>query len=163
MNGGTSSSIMLRLTKLCIAAFAGILSHTLIFIRNEHHIQAPQLFRLFLLLPLLLFIGESSVWALSDAGQAAKTSALIVLSYGASLFTSIAIYRVFFHKLNKFPGPIGARISKFWHVGKLLGQPNFKVLDELHQQYGDFVRTGEHRNTIISAELSLMKRTFRPQ
>lgn len=134
---------MLLQTKLCIAAAAGILSHCLIFIRNEHHIQAPQLFRFFLLLSLFLFIGEARLWALSDSGQAAKTSALIVLSYAASLLTSVAVYRAFFHKLRKFPGPIGARVSKFWHVGKLLGRPNFKVLDELHQQYGDFVRTGE--------------------
>ena len=154
---------MLLLTKFWIAAAAGILSHTLIFIRNEHHIQAPQLFRLFLVFPLLLFIGESILWGLSDTGQAARTSTLIVLSYGSSLFTSIAIYRVFFHRLSKFPGPIGARISKFWHVGKLLSQPNFKVLDELHQRYGDFVRTGEHGDTITSAELLLTKRTPRPQ
>ena len=134
---------MLLQAKLCIAAAAGILSHNLIFIRNEHHIQAPQLFRFFLLLSLFLFIGEARIWALSDSGQAIRASTLIVLSYSASLFTSIAIYRVFFHKLRKFPGPIGARVSKFWHVGKLLRQPNFQVLDDLHQQYGDFVRTGE--------------------
>ena len=132
-------------TKLGIAAAAGIFSHALIFIRNEHHIQAPQLFRFFcLLLPLFLFVGETRIWALSDSAHAARASALIMLSYSASLFTSIVIYRLFFHKLRKFPGPFGARVSKFWHVGKLLGQPNFKVLDDLHEQYGDFVRTGAH-------------------
>ena len=131
-------------TKLCIAAAAGILSHILIFIRNEHHVQAPQIFRVFLLLSLLLFIGEARIWSLSDSIQAARASALLVLSYSASLFTSIIIYRLFFHQLRNFPGPIGARITKFWHVGKLLRQPNFKVLDDLHRQYGDFVRTGSH-------------------
>lgn len=141
---------MLQQTKLCMAAAAGILSHTLIFIRNEHHIQAPQLSRLFLLLSFFLFIGEARIWALRDSCQAAKTSALIVLSYGASLITSIAMYRLFFHKLRKFPGPIKARVSKFWHVGKLLSRPNFKVLDELHQQYGDFVRTGPNEISIRS-------------
>lgn len=144
-------------TKLCIAAAAGILSHTLVFIRNEHHIQAPQLFRFFcLLLPLFFFIGEARIWALNDSAHAARTSALILLSYSATLFTSIVIYRIFFHKLRQFPGPIGARVSKFWHVGKLLGQPNFKLLDDLHQQYGDFVRTGTHRSLIINAEHSLL-------
>ena len=134
---------MLLQTKLCIAAASGILSHHLFFIRNEHHIQAPQIFRVFLLLSLLLFIGEARIWAFSDSGQAVRASALIALSYSASLFTSIAIYRVFFHKLRNFPGPIGARVSKFWHVGKLLRKPNFEVLEDLHQQYGDFVRIGE--------------------
>lgn len=147
---------MQQQTKLCIAAAGGILSHLLIFIRNEHHIRAPQIFRFFLLFSLFLFLGEARIWALSDPGPAARASALIVLSYSASLFTSIAIYRIFFHQLRKFPGPIGARVSKFWHVGKLLSQPNFKVLDELHQQYGDFVRTGRYRSTIIDTETMLM-------
>ena len=154
---------MLLQIKLCIAAAVGILSHNLIFIRNEHHIQAPQLFRFFILLSLFLFIGEARIWALSDSGQAARVSTLIVLSYSASLFTSIAIYRIFLHKLREFPGPIGARVSKFWHVGKLLRQPNFKLLDELHQQYGDFVRTGEHHSTIMDAKKLLTKHMFRPQ
>ena len=143
---------MLLQSKLCIAAAAGILSHILVFIRNEHHIQAPQLFRLFLFLSLLLFAAEARIWALSSSGQAARTSAFIILSYTSSLFTSITIYRLFFHKLRNFPGPIGARVTKFWHVGKLLGQPNFKVLDELHQQYGDFVRTGEYRSTAFTGK-----------
>ena len=135
-------------TKLYIAAAtAGVLSHHLFFIRNEHHIRAPQIFRFFLLLYLFFLTGEARIWALNDPGQAAKASAFIILSYGVSVFASIAIYRTFFHPLRKFPGPIGARVSKFWHVGKLLGQPNFKVLDDLHQQYGDFVRTGEHHGT----------------
>lgn len=154
---------MLQPTKFCIAAAAGILSHNLIFIRNEHHIQAPQLFRFFLLLSFFLFIGEARIWALSDSGQAARASALIVLSYSASLFTSIAVYRIFFHKLREFPGPLGARVSKFWHVGKLIGQPNFKVLDGLHQQYGDFVRTGEYRRTIVNAGKQLTNHISRPK
>ena len=154
---------MQRQTKLCVAAVAGILSHNLIFIRNEHHIRAPQIFHFFLLLSLFFLIGEARIWAVNDAGQAAQASAFIILSYGASLFTSITIYRIFFHKLRKFPGPIGARVSKFWHVGKLLRQPNFKVLDELHQQYGDFVRTGEHRLAIVNAENLPTKHTSRPK
>ena len=146
---------MLQQTKLCIAAAAGILSHNLIFIRNEHHIQAPRLFRLFLLLCLLLFLGEARIWALNNSGQAARATALIVLSYLASLFTSVALYRIFFHRLRHFPGPIGARVTKFWHVGKLFRQPNFKLLDDLHQQYGDFVRTGEPGHNITSNDMSL--------
>ena len=149
---------MLQQTKTCIAAAAGILSHLLVFIRNEHHIQAPLLFRLYSLLSLFLFVGEARIWDLNQSGQAAKTSALLVLSYGVSLFISIAVYRLFFHRLRKFPGPVGARVSKFWHVGKLLGRPNFKVLDELHQQYGDFVRTGEHHGSAIDTEKKKEKR-----
>ena len=144
--------IMQLPTKLCIAAATGILSHHLIFIRNEHHILAPQIFRFFLFLSFVLVIGEAKIWELSDSAQAVKASALILISYSASLFASIVIYRILFHPLRKFPGPLGARVSKFWHVGKLLGQPNFKVLHELHQQYGGFVRTGVHHTIVVNSK-----------
>ena len=88
---------MQQQAKLSIVAIAGILSHNLVFIRNEHHIQAPQIFRFFLLLSLVLFIGEARIWALNDPAQAARASSLIALSYSLSLFTSIAIYRAIFH------------------------------------------------------------------
>ena len=139
-------------TKLYLApAAAAILSHHFIFIRNEHHIQAPYIFRFFLFLALFFYIAEARIWALNTSAQAAKASAIIIFSYSFSLFTSIISYRIFFHPLRKFPGPVWARVSKFWHVGKLLTQPNFKVLDDLHQQYGDFVRTGEHHEAILTA------------
>ena len=154
--------VVQQYTKLYLApAAAGILSHHFIFIRNEHHIQAPYIFRFFLFLLLFLFIAEARIWALNTSAQAAKNSALIILSYSLSLFTSIILYRIFFHPLRRFPGPIWARVSKFWHIGKLLSQPNFRVLDDLHQQYGDFVRTGEHHETIINAQSMLIKNTSR--
>ena len=152
-------------TKLCVAAAAGLLSHLLIFIHNEHHIRAPQIFRFYLLLSLLLFLAEAKIWPLHHPTQAARASALIVLSYSASLLASILVYRIFFHKLRRFPGPFGARVSKFWHVSRLFGQPNFKLLDELHQQYGDFVRTGGHPAAICiwGKEKELRNRVSRPQ
>ena len=52
---------MQQQAKLSIAAAAGILSHNLIFIRNEHHIQPPRIFRFFLLLSLVLFIGAARI------------------------------------------------------------------------------------------------------
>ncbi|KAL4926701.1 uncharacterized protein BDV17DRAFT_149951 [Aspergillus undulatus] len=61
-----------------------------------------------------------------------------------SLWTSILVYRAFFHPLKDFPGPFGARLSKFWSLTKVL-QTNirwYRTLNALHEQYGDFVRTG---------------------
>ena len=62
-----------------------------------------------------------------------------------ALLTSIAVYRVLFHRLSRagFPGPPLARISKFWHVWACRDSKNHLVLDRLAQVYGDFVRTGK--------------------
>lgn len=62
----------------------------------------------------------------------------------AALGLSAIIYRLFFHRLRRFPGPSGAKISRFWTV-RLVKSSNFKYhveLEKLHRKYGDFVRTG---------------------
>lgn len=59
------------------------------------------------------------------------------------LFSSIFIYRVFFHRLRKFPGPIIAGITAFY-ASYLSAKKfhKFKEIEKLHQQYGDYVRLG---------------------
>ena len=52
------------------------------------------------------------------------------------------MYRVFFHRLRNFPGPVLASVSKFWHVAHCLDSKNHILLERLHEEYGDFVRIG---------------------
>ncbi|KAL5047501.1 hypothetical protein BDW71DRAFT_213947 [Aspergillus fruticulosus] len=70
-----------------------------------------------------------------------------------SLWTSILVYRAFFHPLKNFPGPFCARLSKFWSLSKVL-ETNirwYRALDALHEQYGDLVRTGPRELVIFDA------------
>ena len=60
-----------------------------------------------------------------------------------SLFSSIIIYRLFFHPLRHFPGSKLAAASKLWHISKCGNGKNFRVLEDTRHQYGQFVRTGE--------------------
>lgn len=62
-----------------------------------------------------------------------------------SLFSSILLYRAFFHPLKRFPGPFNARLSKFWSLKQVVDSKLrwWKILDQLHEQYGDYVRTGK--------------------
>lgn len=128
----------------CIyAAVAGALSHWTYFIHGEHHTDAPRLLRLSLALPVLLFFG---LWYSSDLDgvEAAKLTGQLVASFSVSLWTSIVIYRIFFHRLRSFPGPFSMKVSKLSHVSKLAPRSdNFIQLDDLHNKFGDFVRTGE--------------------
>ena len=64
-------------------------------------------------------------------------------TYIVSLFSSIIVYRLFFHPLRHFPGPTLAAASKLRHVFKCRHGKNFRVLEDAHHQYGNFVRTGE--------------------
>jgi hypothetical protein len=71
--------------------------------------------------------------------------ALLVESFAIlSLWTNMLVYRAFLHPLKDFPGPFGARLSKFWSLGKVI-QSNirwYQVVGKLQEQYGDYVRTG---------------------
>ncbi|KIW13029.1 hypothetical protein PV08_08216 [Exophiala spinifera] len=125
------------------AAAAGVLSHWFYFIRGEHHVQGPLLLRLALVLPCLLLGGLWSYGGL-DAISAGTLTLKCVSLYYAALWTSILVYRIFFHRLRRFPGPFMFKTSKLWHVYKLApNSDNYKQLDALHRQYGDFVRTGK--------------------
>ena len=136
-----ASLIVLFDAKVYGAAAAGVVSHLAFFIRGEHHRQAPMLFNLSFIVPFTLFIGLVQL-GYGDAREAAVMTALMFTAYVVSLFASMVVYRVFFHQLKDFPGPPMAKVSKFWHVSKDLTSENWRLLDKLHRQYGDFVRTG---------------------
>lgn len=106
-------------------------------------------FYLFHLAGLYITALVAIAWTLSytfDAVFATLHTFLIAVSFDTVLAASILIHRIFFHRLGKFPGPLGARVSKFWMVKKVWAKTQgYFVIDKAHQQYGDFVRIGELR------------------
>jgi hypothetical protein len=65
-------------------------------------------------------------------------------SFLAGLGVSMVTYRLFFHRVRRFPGPLGAKISRFTVMSdvKKSGMKYHQELEKLHRQYGDFVRVG---------------------
>lgn len=75
--------------------------------------------------------------------QAFVKSVIIETIFNLSCLLSIGIYRLLFHRCGRFPGPLGAKLSRFWT--SYTSSKNFqyhKELDKMHAKYGDFVRTG---------------------
>jgi hypothetical protein len=72
-------------------------------------------------------------------------ASLFAASFNTGLLTSIVVYRLFFHRCRNFPGPLSAKVSKF-HAARLATKDvqYYKELAKMHEQYGDFVRTGKH-------------------
>lgn len=83
-------------------------------------------------------LAELSIW------QAILRTTLISCAFNGGLFGSILIYRAFFHRLQRFPGPFMAKLSRF-HAMKNAATScqNNIVVQKLHEQYGDFVRVGK--------------------
>ncbi|KAK6957361.1 hypothetical protein Daesc_000145 [Daldinia eschscholtzii] len=134
----------------CLGAAAlGVFSHFAIFIRGEWHMQAPTLFTLYSSLAFVIFFVEQQLGA--DIKTSFQIASLIVSSYATALFTSIVIYRKYFHRLRHFPGPWLAGATKFWHVWQCRTGKNFLVIEELRKKYGPVIRTGPEEITFVDA------------
>jgi hypothetical protein len=134
---------MAALASICYyAAGAGIASHLGYFIHGEHHAESTRIFGLFTLVNAIVFgvqvrfLGQDIILSIF------RTSA-IATSYVIALWTSMSVYRLFFHRLRSFPGPLPAKVSKLWHSYQAIPKlDSFRWLAKLHEEYGDVVRTG---------------------
>lgn len=125
----------------------GLVSHLGFFIRGEHHLRAFEYFIAALSFPFLGFL--SLVYNQVPAAKALLITSIFCSAFLCGLFGSIFIYRVFFHQLRSFSGPFPAKVTKLWHVSKIIAKfDNYKHLDRLHRQYGEYVRTGRTKSKI---------------
>ncbi|KAF2134736.1 cytochrome P450 [Dothidotthia symphoricarpi CBS 119687] len=69
------------------------------------------------------------------------------------LYSSMLVYRAFFHQLRRFPGPFAARLSNAYHmiIIKRTNMRYHRHVQKLHACYGDFVRTGPREISVIRA------------
>ena len=126
-------------------SLAGLTSHLGYFIRGEHQIKSPIIAGAGMLatstatFTLVYYAG----WSLT---RSTGVVGLVTVSFLVTLFASMLFYRLVLHPLKQFPGPFIAKVTKLWFPFQITtGFHNFRVLHKLHQQYGDFVRTGKCR------------------
>ncbi|KAF2443276.1 cytochrome P450 [Karstenula rhodostoma CBS 690.94] len=69
---------------------------------------------------------------------------LLSTIFWGSLSIWTLLYRAFWHPLNLFPGPYGAKLSKWWTTKNTWTTRwhMHRVHQVLHSKYGDYVRTG---------------------
>ena len=125
-----------------IIASTGVLSHIFYFSRGEHHKQALPYLQLTAASIPILALALVRLLHLSY-GQALLYAAGIVGSFLGGVWTSMIIYRAFFHRLNRFPGPWSLKLSKFSSFISLRRMDGFRKTYKWHQKYGNFVRTGK--------------------
>lgn len=124
-----------------ITAAVGVAAHLLYFKRGEHHLHGVRYIQL---LAITVVVGVLSVRGQGEPlwQDAVRQTSAIISSFFGGLYTSLIVYRAFFHPLNKFPGPYGARLSSFWLSAQLKDGDAFRKVAELHAKYGDFVKVG---------------------
>jgi len=124
-----------------VGGVLGVASHLGYFIHGEHHMNGIQILLSFSAVTAFLFI---TVLRLDDEKSilaGSQVTGIASGSYFGALITSILAYRVFFHPLRSFPGPVSVRLSKIFHTLRIGTQSQNNVqADQLHQKYGEFVR-----------------------
>lgn len=139
---------------LLLPAVAGIVCHLAYFIRGEHLVDVP---------PILAsaFTAQCAYLTLACFILGWDMTSAVVFIIRASagflsgLWTSMAVYRLFFHPLRGWPGPVSLRLSNFCYVLQTRKLDQYRNLEALHRQYGDYVRIGPNRVSVIDPDVVL--------
>lgn len=125
------------------ALLIGAAAHQLFFRFGEWDLYAAQLIFAF------IFANVGGTAALVHENPNLGTLAAfrlvstLITTVVAGIFSSMLIYRGFFHRLNRFPGPFLARLSNFYVTSLSISKFRlFEEVQQLHKQYGDIVRIG---------------------
>ncbi|RPA85086.1 cytochrome P450 [Ascobolus immersus RN42] len=81
-----------------------------------------------------------------------KEAAVVAFSCGLLYVLGLAIYRLYFHPLAAYPGPLLARITSFHAAYHAYIGDSHLVLFEAHRKYGEFVRFTPNFISINSSE-----------
>lgn len=140
--------------EIWIALVGGVASHLCYFKHGEKHAYPWRYAHGLAFLAGLAVVAKSVRHDSSVRSIVAASAEATILSaaYLLGLFSSLLVYRLFFNPLNRFPGPLLARVSKLYLVylnANLLGHYE---LERLHQQYGPYVRVGPNDLSVVDPD-----------
>ncbi|KAI0148362.1 cytochrome P450 monooxygenase-like protein [Xylariaceae sp. FL1272] len=135
-----------------LAVAAGVCAHQGLFKHGDWHLHGPHIIVSHLALGVLLLCyvaAREPGYGAGSFGSVLCTTALTTAAYLGGLFSSMTIYRLFFHKISSFKGPKLAAITKLWHVWHIRYSTNFRFQEKIYEKYGPIVRTGPNEITIF--------------
>ncbi|XXH00900.1 short-chain alcohol dehydrogenase [Hypoxylon texense] len=132
------------------SAALGILFHLTVARRLEME------YYMYRLLAVLLFaaIAVASSYLLMEVSVSHTITRICIIagSFSTGIFSSMTVYRLFFHRLRKFPGPLDSKISRFFSALRAAKEVKYyKEIAKLNEEYGDFIRTGPRELCIVRA------------
>ena len=126
---------------LLLASGLGIFSHHAYFIRSEHMLNIPPLLSSALLIYLTAIVFQSTVLR-NPVVESIIIVTKIYAAFAGGLFSSILVYRAWFHRLHSFPGPPGLKLSQLYHIWCTRRLDRYHWIHRLHKRYGPVVRVG---------------------
>ncbi|TGJ88456.1 hypothetical protein E0Z10_g286 [Xylaria hypoxylon] len=130
-----------------LAIAAGVVAHHGLFRHGEWHLHGPHI------IAGHLVLGAVTAYYLSRFDNALAgvfgRLAVLAVAYFGGLFSSMTIYRLYFHRLSSFHGPRLAAVTKLWHVWHVSDSTNFLFQQKIYKTYGTVVRTGPNEITLF--------------
>ncbi|KAJ6028635.1 hypothetical protein N7540_004211 [Penicillium herquei] len=128
------------------SGLTGVGVHVLLFRHGEWDVKAPTIVVNYIILGAILLSLEylDILEKLEIYHVSATNWSLKVLGcHFVGLYSSMLLYRGLLHRLNKFPGPVLARLSNFY-ITYLSAKKHhlYAETQKLHKKYGDYVRVG---------------------
>jgi len=127
-----------------LALLSGLIAHLAVFRRGEWDASSPSILKFyffsFILVSFPLHV---------RVGIAVSGILKLASCHAIGLFTSILVYRAWFHRLSAYPGPFLARLTNFYIT--TLSMKKLHLYDEvqkLHARFGDYVRLGPRELSI---------------
>ncbi|KAF5234788.1 hypothetical protein FANTH_11977 [Fusarium anthophilum] len=130
----------------------GVLTHLFIFRRGEWNLYVFTILQAFAVLEsiLIYFVARAVEGEDSNIWKVTAISSCFTLSTLMGLSISMLIYRGWFHRLSRFPGPFWARLSNLYITFRAFEKLRlFEEVQQLHRKYGDLVRIGPSELSII--------------
>jgi cytochrome P450 family 628 len=133
---------------IAVAFASGCILHILCYRRGEWDLLALRILQAYAALPIivsgLLHLAEIKGWQ-NNIRFSAASVLLLEGAHIAGLLSSILCYRMIFHPLNRFPGPLRARVSNLYPTYLTTKNAHlYEEVEQLHHKYGDFVRLGQY-------------------
>lgn len=134
----------LATTVPAFAVFSGITAHLLLYRHGEWDVNAPKLVIIYIVILLVAVtldrVANNAGVELAQRPFAAKTVGYHLLG----IYGSMTFYRIFLHRLSRFPGPFLARLSNFYVTALSARKLHlYEETEKLHKKYGDYVRLGK--------------------
>jgi len=136
------------------AAALGVLFHVLVSCR----IEVERYVRLMIAVASAALPASVYLLHQGPGGRPVPEALSLVLwtagAFAAGHSASLLAYRLFLHPLRRFPGPLGARITKLYSSRQAWDNFYYKEVRAMHERYGDFIRTG--MSVLVSASLDVV-------
>jgi cytochrome P450 family 628 len=133
----------LETTQAFGAAFLlGVVVHVFVLRKGEWDLWTVKLIKAWATYEVTVSLFLTQFYSFS-VWQALSVTNKWFASFATGLSISTLVYRAFFHRLNRFPGPFLARLSAFYPTYLTVDEEHMYLeVQKLHEKYGDVVRIG---------------------